>query len=225
MRILLIEDDDAVASLVQSGLTQSGFCVDCAADGETGLSMALSQSYDAAVVDIMLPKLDGLALIREARSRNVRTPMIILSARGAVEDRVTGLHDGGDDYLTKPFAMSELTARIEALLRRTHIDANPVSLTVGDLSMDLLKHEVKRAGKVLDIQPREYTLLEYLMRNVGIVISKNMIMQQVWHYNFDPQTNIVDVLVCRLRTKIDKDFEFKMLHTVRGAGYILKKPV
>jgi two-component system, OmpR family, response regulator len=175
-----------------------------------------------AIVDLMLPKLNGLDLIREIRGNNIKTPVIILSARNSVEDRVKGLQTGSDDYLTKPFAFSELLARIQALIRRASGTAEPTRLSVQDLTIDLLKHEAVRAGKKIDLQPREFALLEYLMRNVGSVISKTMLMEHIWNYNFDPQTNVVDVLVCRVRNKIDRDFDEKLIHTIRGVGYVLK---
>jgi two-component system OmpR family response regulator len=224
LRLLLIEDDIQIASFLQKGLKESGFAVDYVNNGEDGLHLALSEPYDAAVIDVMLPKLDGMSVIKQMRQNNIKTPVIILSARGTVDDRVKGLQIGSDDYLAKPFAFSELVARLQALIRRKHDNSNPTSLSVGELSIDLLRHEVSRAGKLIDLQPREYALLEYMMRNANIVISKTMIMQHIWNYNFDPQTNVVDVLVCRVRNKIDKDFDTKMIRTVRGAGYILDNP-
>ncbi len=222
MRILIIEDDNQIADLIQKGLKESGFAVDHAADGQGGLRLALTAAYDVAIVDLMLPKLPGLDLIREMRRNNIKTPVIILSARSSVDDRVKGLQGGGDDYLTKPFAFVELHARIQALIRRASGTAEPTRLTVHDLTIDLLKHEAIRAGKKIDLQPREFALLEYLMRNPGSVISKTMLMEHIWNYNFDPQTNVVDVLVCRVRNKIDRDFTDKLIHTIRGVGYVLK---
>ena len=224
MRILLVEDDLEIASFILKGLKEAGFAVDHAADGEDGLYLALNEPYDAAIVDIMLPKLDGLALIEQMRGRNVNTPVIILSAKRSVDDRIKGLQKGGDDYLTKPFSFSELLARLQALIRRATRTAEPTRLIVGDLSMDLLTREVVRAGNRIELQPREFSLLEYLMRNAGRVVSRTMILEHVWDYNFDPQTDVVDVLVCRLRNRVDRDFDEKMICTVRGVGYVLKAP-
>lgn len=222
MRILVVEDDNKIGSFVLKGLRQAGFAVDRAADGETGLDLVLTRAYDAAVIDIMLPKRDGLNVIEELRRQKVNTPLIILSAKRSVDERIRGLQAGGDDYLTKPFAFSELLARVQALIRRSTGTVAPTSLSVGDLSLDLLSRETVRNGKKIDLQPREFMLLEYLLRNAGKVISKTMILEHVWDYSFDPQTNVVDVLVCRLRNKIDKDMATKMIHTVRGVGYVLK---
>src|SRR5687768_16482989 len=224
MRLLVVEDDPAIASFLVKGLREAGFAVDHAANGGEGLQMASSEPYAAAVVDVMLPGLDGLGLIEELRRRRIRIPVLILSARRSVDDRVRGLQAGGDDYLTKPFAFSELLARVQALVRRATRAPEPTTLTSGDLSMDLLTRKVTRAGKPIELRPREFALLEYLMRNAGRVISKTMILSHVWEYSFDPQTNVVDVLVFRLREKIDKDFEQKMVHTVRGIGYVLHAP-
>jgi two-component system OmpR family response regulator len=223
MRLLLVEDDDKIADFILKGLKSAGFAVDHAGNGEDGLHLALTEPYDVAVIDIMLPKLDGLSLIREMRSQKVNTPVIILSARGSVDDRVKGLQTGGDDYLTKPFAFSELLARIQALLRRASGAAEPTRLKVADVSMDLLAREVTRAGKTIDLQPLEFALLEYLARNAGRVVSKTMIMEHVWDYNFDPQTNVVEARICRLRDKIDRGFDNKLIHTVRGVGYVLRE--
>jgi two-component system OmpR family response regulator len=222
MRILIVEDDEQIASFIIKGLRQAGFVTDHATDGEEGLRFALTKSYDAAIVDIMLPKLDGLSLIETLREQKVNTPVIILSAKRSVDDRVRGLQKGGDDYLTKPFSFSELLARLQALIRRAGSIAEPSRLTVGDISMDLLSREVVRGGKRIDLQSREFALLEYFMRNAGRVVSKTMIMEHIWSYDFDPQTNIVDVLVCRLRNKVDKDFEKSLIHTIRGVGYVFK---
>ncbi|HDM78371.1 MAG TPA: response regulator transcription factor [Deltaproteobacteria bacterium] len=224
MRILLVEDDSSIASFILQGLSQAGYAVDHATDGEQGLHMALTESYDTAIVDIMLPKIDGLTLIEKLRAQNLLTPVIILSAKRTVDDRVKGLQSGGDDYLIKPFAFSELLARIQALIRRATHTSEPTTLTVGELSMNLLTREVKRGDRKLELQPREFSLLEYLMRNANRVVSKTMILEHVWDYNFDPQTNVVDVLVCRLRSKVDKEFAEKMIHTIRGVGYVLKAP-
>jgi heavy metal response regulator len=222
MRILVVEDDKKVASLIVKGLKQEGFAVDHAADGEDGLHLALNEPYDACILDIMLPKLDGLSLIKEMRHQKIGTPVIILSAKRSVDDRVKGLQTGSDDYLVKPFAFSELLARVQALIRRGTASASPTQLVVGDLCMDLLTREVFRRDQKIVLQPREFALLEYLMRNAGRVVSKTMIMEHVWEYNFDPQTNVVDVLVCRLRDKMERDVEKKMIHTIRGVGYVLK---
>src|SRR6185295_13261056 len=193
-----------------------------APDGETGLELALSEPYDVAIVDLMLPQRDGLSLIEELRRRGTTIPVLILSARRSVDDRVRGLQAGGDDYLTKPFAFAELLARVQALVRRASRAPEPTTLVVGDLSLDLLTRKVTRAGVSIDLRPREFALLEYLMRNPGKVVSKTMILSHVWEYNFDPQTNIVDVLVSRLRDKIDRPFETKLLRTVRGVGYVVR---
>ena len=222
MRILLVEDDLNIASFILKGLKEAGFAMDHAANGEDGLHLVLNEPYDAAIIDIMLPKLDGLTLIEELRRKKINTPVIILSAKRSVDDRIKGLQTGGDDYLTKPFSFSELLARLEALIRRATRTTEPNRLHVGDLSMDLLTREIERAGKKIDLQPREFALLEYLMRSAGRVVSKTMILEHVWDYNFDPQTNVVDVLVCRLRDKVDRDFMEKMIHTIRGVGYVLK---
>ena len=221
MRALLVEDDATIAEFVGRGLREAGFAVDHALDGDAGLTAALQQSYDVAIVDVMLPKRDGLSLIDELRRRSVTTPVLILSARRSVDDRVRGLQAGGDDYLTKPFAFAELLARVHALVRRATRTPEPTTLTIDDVSLDLLSRRVTRSGEVLDLRPREFALLEYLLRNPGRVVSKTMILSHVWDYNFDPQTNIVDVLVSRLRDKIDRPFEQKLLQTVRGVGYVL----
>ena len=221
MRVLVVEDDNAIAEFVVRGLREAGFAVDHAADGDAGLDAAKGQAYDAAIIDVMLPKRDGLTLIDELRKRGVTTPVLILSARRSVDDRVRGLQAGGDDYLTKPFAFAELLARVQALLRRATRAPEPTTLTVDDLVLDLLSRRVSRGGVSLDLRPREFALLEFLMRNTGHVVSKTMILSHVWDYNFDPQTNVVDVLVSRLREKIDRPFEKKLLSTVRGVGYVL----
>jgi len=222
MRALLVEDDATIADFVARGLREAGFAVDHAADGDAGLDLAGLEPYDVAIVDVMLPKLDGLALIDALRKRGIATPVLILRARRSVDDRVRGLQAGGDDYLTKPFAFAELLARVQALVRRATRTAEPTTLTVEDLTIDLLSRKVTRGGTAVDLRPREFALLEYLMRNPGRVVSKTMILSHVWDYNFDPQTNIVDVLVSRLREKIDRPFEKKLLHTVRGVGYVLR---
>jgi two-component system OmpR family response regulator len=220
MRILVIEDDSKIASFVVNGLKQSGYAVDHCADGEEGLMRAETIAYDAAVVDVMLPKLDGLSVIQRLRAKGVRMPVLILSAKATVNDRVRGLQAGGDDYLTKPFAFSELLARIQALIRRASQTPEPTRLTVGDLSLDLLSREVKRANEKVDLQPRELALLEYLMRHANRPVTKTMILEHIFDYSFDPQTNVVDVLVHRLRSKLDKDKA--MIHTIRGVGYVLR---
>ncbi len=222
MRILVIEDDAKIASFITKGLAQSGFAVDHAADGEQGLFLATSEPYDAAVVDLMLPKRDGLSIITEMRKAGIETPVIILSARHSVEDRIRGLQTGSDDYLVKPFTFAELLARVQALIRRASRAAEPSRLTVGDLTIDLITRETVRSGRAVELQPREFSLLEYLMRHAGQVVSKTMILEHIWDYHFDPQTNVVDVLVCRLRNKIDRDYGTKLIHTIRGVGYVIK---
>ena len=222
MRLLVVEDDATIVDFVAKGLSEAGFAVDVAADGTRGLELAANGAYDVAIVDVMLPQIDGLTLIDRMRARGARTPVLILSARRTVDDRVRGLQAGGDDYLTKPFAFAELLARVQALIRRSTGAAEPTRLTVADLTLDLLARRAERAGRALDLRPREFALLEYLMRNPGRVLSKTMILSHVWGYNFNPGTNVVDVLVSRLREKIDKDFEPKLLHTVRGVGYVLE---
>ncbi|HYA28278.1 MAG TPA: response regulator transcription factor [Acidobacteriota bacterium] len=223
MRILLVEDDAKIASFVEKGLRSAGYAVDHAADGGNGLHLALNEPYDAAIVDIMLPKRDGLALIGELRKRKINTPVIILSAKDSVDDRIRGLQTGGDDYLTKPFAFSELLARVQALIRRAGGVSEATQLNVGNLSLNLLTREVSRDGRKIDLQPMEFSLLEYLMRNAGRVVSKTMIMEHVWDYNFDPQTNVVEARICRLRDKIDREFSTKLIHTIRGAGYVIRE--
>jgi DNA-binding response OmpR family regulator len=222
VRALIVEDDRAIAEFVGRGLREAGFAVDQAPDGETGLDLALSEPYDVAIVDLMLPQRDGLSLIDELRRRGRDTPVLILSARRSVDDRVRGLQSGGDDYLTKPFAFAELLARVQALVRRATRTPEPTTLTIGDLTLDLLSRRVTRASTPIELRPREFALLEYLMRNPGKVVSKTMILSHVWDYSFDPQTNIVDVLVSRLREKIDRPFDHKLLRTVRGVGYVLE---
>ena len=222
MRLLLIEDDTKIASFVLKGLKAEGFAVDHARDGENGLHLAMTEPYDLAIVDIMLPKKDGFEIIAALRREKIHLPVIILSARGATEDKVKGLQLGSDDYLTKPFAFSELLARIQALLRRSSGATEPTKLDAGDLAMNLITREVVRRGRKIDLQPLEFSLLEYLMRNAGKVVSKTMIMEHVWDYHFDPQTNVVESRIYHLREKIDKGFETKLIHTVRGVGYVLK---
>ena len=223
MRILLVEDDIKIASFVEKGLRATGYAVDHAPDGEAGLHMALTEPYDAAVIDIMLPKLDGVSLIEQMRQKKIATPVIILSAKDSVDDRVKGLQTGSDDYMTKPFAFSELLARVQALIRRAGGVSEPTQLVVGNLSMNLLTRDVIREGRRIELQPIEFSLLEYLMRNAGRVVSKTMIMEHVWDYNFDPQTNVVEARISRLRDKLDRDFSRKLIHTMRGVGYVLRE--
>jgi two-component system OmpR family response regulator len=224
VRLLLVEDDPIIADFVARGLREAGFAVDVAGDGNRGLTLALESRPDVAIVDLMLPGIDGLELIETLRKKGVNTPVLILSARHTVDDRVRGLQAGGDDYLTKPFAFPELLARVHALVRRATATVEPTRLEVADLQMDLLSRKVSRQGKEIELRPREFALLEYLMRNAGRVVSKTMILSRVWDYSFDPRTNVVDVLVHRLREKIDRDFEPKLLHTRRGIGYVLDAP-
>jgi two-component system, OmpR family, response regulator len=221
MKVLVIEDDRAAAAYIVKGLGESGHVVDHAAEGRDGLFMATGAGYDALIVDRMLPGMDGLALVAALRSAEIRTPVLILSALGAVDDRVKGLRAGGDDYLVKPFAFAELLARLEALTRRGPGAQATTRLNVGDLEMDLLTRKVRRASKELELLPREFRLLEFLMRRAGQVVTRTMLLESVWDYHFDPQTNVIDVHVSRLRQKIDKGFERPLLHTVRGAGYRL----
>jgi len=224
MRILIVEDDERTASFIIKGLKQAGFVVDHASDGESGLSMLLNESYDAAIIDIMMPLMDGLTLINKLRSKKVATPVLILSAKKTVDDRVKGLETGGDDYLVKPFAFSELLARIQALIRRNNFSfSEPTILTIADLSLDIVKRKVFRGGNEIELQFREFSLLEYLMRNTGRVVSKTMIMEHVWDYNFDPQTNVVEARICKLRDKIDRNSQNKLIHTIRGAGYVIEE--
>jgi two-component system OmpR family response regulator len=223
MRVLVVEDDAIIAGFVAQGLREAGFTVDLAGDGATAFAMATDEPYDLAIVDVMLPELDGLSLIEQLRGRGVRTPVLILTAQRSVDERVEGLQRGGDDYLTKPFAFPELLARVQALLRRAQ-GAGPESarLVVGDLVLDRLTRVVEREGRPLDLRPREFGVLELLMRNAGKVVSKTMILSQVWGYSFDPGSNVVDVVIFRLREKVDKGFQAPMIHTIRGAGYVLK---
>lgn len=222
MRVLIIEDDKKIAAFISKGLKEAGFAVDTAADGSEGLRLILADVYAAAVVDIMLPRLDGLALIERMRAQNITTPVLILSARHSVDDRIKGLQAGGDDYMIKPFSFSELLARVHALIRRATQVSEPVALSLGDLHVNLLTREVMRSDQAIWLQPREFALLEFLMRNANRIVSKTAILDRVYDYNFDPQTNVVDVLVSRLRSKVDRDFDPKMIHTVRGMGYVLK---
>jgi two-component system OmpR family response regulator len=222
MKLLVIEDDREAAAYVAKGLSESGYVVDLAHDGRAGLFMASSGNYDGLIIDRMLPGMDGLAVVAALRSAEIRTPVLILSALGAVDDRVKGLRAGGDDYLVKPFAFAELLARVEALLRRGSGSNATTRLRVGDLEMDLLARQVVRGGQEIDLLPREFRLLEFLMRHAGQVVTRTMLLENVWDYHFDPQTNVIDVHVSRLRQKIDKGFPKPLLHTVRGAGYTLR---
>ena len=222
MRVLVIEDDRETAHFLQKSLKESGHSADTAADGETGLAMAQNGAYDILIVDRMLPRLDGLSVVKTLRSEGNRTPVLILSALGDVDDRVKGLRAGGDDYLTKPYAYTELLARVEALARRATPEEQETRYAVGDLILDRLSHRVTRAGATIQLQPREYRLLEYLMKNAGQVVTRTMLLENVWDYHFDPQTNVIDVHVSRLRSKIDKGFDKPLLHTVRGAGYMVR---
>ena len=225
MRILVIEDDEKISSFIVRGLKENGYVVDTATDGLTGQVLAEEGQYDAIVADIMLPGRDGLKVVQELRAKNKSVPVIFLSAKSSVEDRIAGLQAGGDDYLGKPFAISELTARIQALIRRATVTTTPSEPTIlshGDLTLNLLTREVHRGGQKIELQAREFTLLEYLLRNAGRCVTKTLILEHVWDYNFDPQTNVVDVLVCRLRNKIDKGFKSSLIHTLRGMGYVLK---
>jgi DNA-binding response OmpR family regulator len=222
VRILVVEDDPAIAAFVARGLREAGYTVDEATTGNAGLDLATRESYDAAIIDLMLPGRDGLSLIETARHAGVTTPVLILTAKRSVDDRVKGLQAGGDDYLTKPFAFPELLARIQALIRRSKGSAEPSRFVVGDLTLDRLTRRVERQGREIELRPREFALLELLMRNAGRVVSKTMILSQVWGYSFDPGSNVVDVLVFRLREKIDRGFGTPLLHTMRGIGYVLK---
>jgi two-component system OmpR family response regulator len=220
MRVLVVEDDAKIASFVVRGLKQNGYAVDHASDGETGLALAESTEYDAAIVDIMLPGLDGISLVKRIRAARRTTPVLFLSARSSVEDRVRGLQAGADDYLTKPFAFSELVARVQALIRRATQSPETTRLAAGDLTLDLVTREVTCAGRPVELQPREFSLLAFLLRHTGRPVTKTMILEHVWDYSFDPQTNVVDVVMSRLRAKIDSGHE--RIETVRGVGYILR---
>jgi two-component system, OmpR family, response regulator len=222
MRLLIIEDDEEAAAFIAKALRESGHSADVAHDGGVGLSMAREEGYDVLVVDRMLPVLDGLSIIRTLREEGSDVPVLILSALGEVDDRVKGLKSGGDDYLTKPFAFSELLARVEALARRVQPEEQKTSYVIGDLVLDRLSHRVARGGEVIQLQPREYRLLEYLMKHAGQVVTRTMLLEGVWDYHFDPQTNVIDVHISRLRSKIDKNFDIPLLHTVRGAGYVMR---
>jgi two-component system, OmpR family, response regulator len=222
VRILVVEDDPAIGAFVVRGLREAGYTVDHAEDGETGLGLARNERYDAIVLDLMLPGRDGLGVIEELRRRGSMTPVLILTAKRSVDDRVKGLQAGGDDYLTKPFALPELLARVHALIRRSQGTPESPRLAVADLTLDRLTRTVSRAGRPIDLRPREFALLELLMRNADRVVSKTMILSEVWGYSFDPGSNVVDVLVFRLREKIDRGFDTPLIHTIRGIGYVLK---
>ena len=224
MHLLVVEDDIKAAAYLCKGLRESGHNVDHAADGKDGLFMAMENEYDVIVIDRMLPELDGLSVIRTLRAAKKKTPVLVLSALGEVADRVQGLNAGSDDYLVKPFAFSELLARLDALMRRSDGEISKTSLAVGDLEIDLLSREVRRGGMLIELQPREFRLLEYLMRHTGQVVTRTMLLENVWDYHFDPQTNVIDVHISRLRGKIDRDFDYALLQTIRGAGYCLRAP-
>jgi len=222
MRVLVVEDDEKIASFVIKGLKQNGYAVDHASDGEHGLDLVTAINYDLLVLDLMLPKLDGLSVLRRLRQEKIRTPVLILSARANVDDRVRGLQAGGDDYLTKPFAFSELLARVQALIRRANQAVEETQLSVADLSLNVITREVTRSGQRIELHPREYSLLEFLLRHAGRPVTKTMILENIWDFHFDPQTNVVDVLIHRLRAKIDKNFPLKLIQTIRGVGYVVK---
>lgn len=224
MRILVIEDEAEVAAYLSKGLREHGYTVEQASDGKDGLFLALYEEFDAMIVDRMLPNVDGLSIIRSVRQADISTPVLILSALGQVDDRVAGLREGSDDYLVKPFSFSELIARLEALLRRPSPSGSQTRLVVGDLEMDLLARTVHRGRDTIELKPREFSLLEYLMRHAGQVVTRTMLLEHVWDYHFDPQTNVIDVHISRLRQKIDRGYEHEMLQTVRGAGYTLRAP-
>jgi len=221
--LLLIEDDQKIALFVKTGLKEAGFAVDHVIDGEDGLHLALTEPYDMAVIDLMLPTVDGLSIIKKMREQKIYTPVLILSAKRSVDERVEGLQIGGDDYLVKPFAFSELIARIQALMRRSSRAAAPAEFKIADLTLNIQTRKVFREDREIELQPLEFSLLEYLMRNAGRVVSKTMIMEHVWDYNFNPQTNVVEARICYLRDKVDTDFDRKLIHTVRGVGYVLKE--
>ncbi len=223
MRLLLVEDDLKLSVFIKNGLRENGFAVDHAENGEDGLHLASTEAYDTAIIDIMLPKIDGWTIIEEIRKNEINFPVLILSAKRTVSDRVKGLQIGGDDYLVKPFAFSELLARVQALIRRSSNVANPSSLSISDLTINLQTRKVTRANMDIELQPLEFSLLEYLIRHSGQVISKTMIMEHVWDYNFSPLTNVVESKICYLREKMDKGFEKKLIHTIRGVGYVLKE--
>lgn len=222
MRVLVVEDDPRISSFVAKGLQQNGCVVDIAGDGETALDIAHTAPFDAAVIDLMLPKLDGFAVIEMLRNEKLTMPIVVLSAKRSVDDKVRCLRSGADDYLQKPFAMSELFARLEAVLRRSNREAPTERLEAAGVELDLVSHIVKREGRRIELQPREFALLELLMRNRGRALTKTQLLERLWDYSFDPQTNVVDVLVCRLRGKLDRDHETKLIHTLRGVGYVFR---
>ena len=222
MRILIIEDDPKIASFLKKGFKEVGYAADIAEDGEDGLAMTRQDVYDAIVADLMMPKLDGLSMIERMRAEGTETPVIILSAKRSVDDRIKGLQAGGDDYMVKPFSFSELLVRVQTLLRRSQRTPQATVLQAADLRLNLTDRTAERGGEPIELQPREYALLEYFMRNPGRVLTKTAILEHIYDYSFDPQTNVVDVLVCRLRNRVDKEFEQKLIHTVRGVGYVLR---
>jgi DNA-binding response OmpR family regulator len=224
MRILLVEDDPAISQFISKGMEESGYRVECASDGQTAISLVLNETFDLLILDLMLPKLGGLEILESARKAGQQLPILILSAKRSVDDRVKGLQAGSDDYLTKPFSISELLARVQALLRRRYPSSTQEfeRIVIAGVSLDRITRQVERQGVHFDLQPKEFALLEFLMRNPGRVLSKSQILERVWNFQFDPETNVVDVLVHRLRTKIDKDFEKKLIHTIRGAGYVFQ---
>ena len=222
MRILIIEDDHEMAAYLMKGLKEHGYTVDHAADGRDGLLLASTGDFDLLIIDRMLPHTDGLSIVKLLREQDIKSRILLLSALGQVDDRVSGLKAGADDYLAKPYAFSELLARIEVLLRRTDSEGEQSRLHVGDLEMDMIARTVKRAGKEIELKPREFRLLEYLMRHASQVVTRTMLLEGVWEYHFDPHTNVIDAQVSRLRQKIDKDFGKPMIHTIRGAGYLLR---
>jgi len=225
MRLLLIEDDSKIASFIAEGFRQEGFAVDHAADGEEGLQLALNAVYDAAIIDIMLPKMDGLTVLERLRKEVVNTPVLVLSAKRSLGDRIKGIETGADDYLVKPFAFSELLVRVQALIRRSGMgEERSTTLTYGDVSIDLIKRQVLRDGQKIDLQPREFALLVLLVRNAERIVTKTMILEHIWEFQFDPQTNVVDVLMCRLRNKIEKGYAKKLIRTIRGIGYVFEEP-
>ncbi len=219
---MIIEDDEAISGFLSKGLKEAGYLVECSETGEEGLQLIANGDFDAAVIDIMLPGIDGLSVIEQLRGSGHKLPILVLSAKRSVDDRVAGLQKGGDDYLVKPFSFSELLARLQALLRRSSFKSESTEMAAYGISIDIVSREVRRDGIPVELNPKEFTLLEYLMRNQGMVLSKTMIMEHVWGYDFDPQTNVVDVLVSRLRSKIDKDSERKLIHTIRGVGYVFR---